>query len=57
MSRLDEVLNKYQDHFKKKYPLCVTDTRTTEEIIEDIEFCIDTGNEADEPSYEEELDY
>lgn len=57
MSKLDKALDKYYQRFQKKYPLCIADTRTTEEIIEEIEFCVDSGNEAEDPIYEIDADY
>lgn len=57
MNRLDAALNKYYECFGESYPLCTSETRTTEEIIEDIELCIDTESKAEEPSYEDDADY
>lgn len=57
MKTLDKALNLYYEHFGKNYPLCVTSNRSNEEIIEDIELCIDTDTEAERPNYDEDADY
>lgn len=57
MKTLDKALNLYYEHFGKNYPLCVTSNRSNEEIIEDIELCIDTDTEAERPNYDEYADY
>lgn len=57
MNRLDVALNKYYDNFGENYPLGIQETRTVEEIIEDIEHCIDIERKAEEPSYEADEDY
>lgn len=57
MSKLDTALNRYYELFGENYPLCISENRPTDEIIADIELCIDTGNKAEEPLYEEEADY
>ncbi len=57
MKTLDEALNAYYNHFGENYPLCITSSKTTEEIIDEIELCIDTNEKADEPVYEDELEY
>lgn len=57
MSELETVLDRYYEAFQKNYPLCITDDREEKEIIADIKLCIDTGKEAAEPEYEDEIDY
>ncbi|MCX4317506.1 MAG: hypothetical protein OSJ52_12865 [Lachnospiraceae bacterium] len=57
MSELEVVLNRYYEVFQKNYPLCITDDREERKIIADIKLCIDTGKEATEPEYEDEIDY
>ncbi len=57
MNKLDEALDKYYERFGKKYPLSICQIRTTDEIVADIEFCINTGCKAKEPIYEENIDY
>ena len=57
MKKLDKALKKYYEHFGENYPLCISGIRNEEELIEDIELCIDTGKTAEPIKYEEELDY
>ena len=57
MKTLDAALEAYYEHFGENYPLCISDNRSNEEIIADIELCIDTDTEAEQPSYEDEADY
>lgn len=57
MNKLDEALNKYYDRFGENYPLGISENRTTDEIISDVELCIETGDKAEEPSYEDDADY
>ena len=57
MKKLDKALKKYYEYFDENYPLCISDTRNEQEIIEDIELCIDTGKVAEPIVYDEELDY
>ncbi len=57
MKNLEQALEKYSEHFGTNYPLCISGNRTNEEIIEDIELCIDTDTEAEQPSYEDDADY
>ncbi len=57
MTDLNIALNLYYEHFGENYPLCVSGTRGTEEIIADIELCIDTAKMAEPPEYEDDADY
>jgi len=57
MSKIDIALDRYYEKFGENYPLCISETRTADEIIADIELCIDTGNKAEEPLYEDDADY
>lgn len=57
MKTLDAALEAYYEHFGMNYPLCISGGRSNEEIIADIELCIDTDTEAEPPSYEDEADY
>lgn len=57
MKTLDAALEAYYEHFGENYPLCISGGRSNEEIIADIELCIDTDTEAEQPSYEDEVDY
>lgn len=53
MSKLEAALDKYYKKFGKNYPLCIWENRTSDEIIADIEVCIDTETKAQEPVYED----
>jgi len=57
MKTLDEALEAYYEQFGKNYPLCVSGSRSNEDIIADIEICIDTNTEAEQPIYDEDVDY
>lgn len=57
MSELDKMLNKYYVKFGENYPLSISGNIDTDEIIADIEFCINTESKAEPPSYEESVDY
>lgn len=57
MSKLEKALNRYYENFGENYPLCISENRSTDEIISDIDFCICTGSKAEGPSYEEDADY
>ncbi len=57
MNKIDAALNKYYERFGENYPLGISEVRTTDEIISDIERCIETGDKAEEPLYEEYVDY
>lgn len=57
MNKLDAALNKYYERFGENYPLCISENRTTGEIISDVELCIETGTKAEEPLYEDDADY
>lgn len=57
MKTLEEALEAYYEHFGMNYPLCVSGSRSNEDIIADIEFCVDTDTEAEQPTYNDETDY
>lgn len=57
MKTLDTALEAYYKHFGENYPLCVSGNHSNEEIIADIELCIDTNIEAEQPTYEDDVDY
>ena len=57
VNKIDAALNKYYERFGENYPLGISEVRTTDEIISDIERCIETGDKAEEPLYEEYVDY
>ena len=53
MNKIDAALNKYYEGFGENYPLGISEIRTTDEIISDIEPGIETGDKAEELLYEE----
>jgi FAD/FMN-containing dehydrogenase len=57
MTRLEEALNAYREIFKKDYPLVISGTKTTDEIIANIKHCIETNKPAEDPKYDPNLDY
>lgn len=57
MKNLEEALNAYYEHFGENYPLCITGGQSNEEIIENIELCIDRNETAEPPEYDEDADY
>ena len=57
MKTLNEALEAYYEKFGENYPLCITDDKGNDEIIEDIELCIETNKVAEPPKYEKDIDY
>ena len=57
MGRLDTLLDVYFEEFGKNYPLGVPSDKTDEEIIADIKNCLENGEPAKEPIYEDGFDY
>lgn len=57
INKLDTSLDKYYERFGENYPLCISENRTTDEIISDVGLCIETGTKATEPLYENDADY
>lgn len=53
MNKLDAALNRYYERFGENYPLGISESRTKDELIADIELCIDTGRKAEEASYDD----
>lgn len=54
---LEEALTLYYKKFNKNYPLIITSEMSDEEIIDDIEMCIQSGKPAEQPTYEDDVDY
>lgn len=54
---LDEALQAYYERFGENYPLCIADDKSEEEIIDDIELCIEKNKVAEPLDYEEDNDY
>lgn len=57
MGRLETLLDVYFKEFGKNYPLSIVGEKSNEEIIADIKDCIENGEPAKEPIYEEGCDY
>lgn len=57
VKNLEEALNDYYEHFGENYPLMITGSVPVDEIIDDIEQCIEKNEKAEEPKYEDEADY
>ena len=54
---IEKALKQYYEVFGQNYPLMITSDKTDEEILEDIERCIASGEPAAEPVYEEDMVY
>ncbi len=57
MTDLEEALNDYYEHFDENYPLGITMGMSDDEIIDDIERCIESNEKAEKPQYEYDADY
>lgn len=57
MSNLDKALDAYYEHFDVNYPLGIAATMSEDEIIDDIERCIETNEKAEDPEYDDNADY
>lgn len=57
MDNFDKALNAYFRHFGENYPLGIAATMSEDEIIDDIERCIEADEKAEEPQYEDDADY
>ena len=53
MKGLEMALNRYYAEFKENYPLGISETRSEDELIADIELCIDTGHKAEDFPFDE----
>lgn len=56
MDKLDELLEKYQEHFEENFPIMLCRTMENEEIIKIIEKCLE-DDEPYEPELNEEANY
>ncbi len=54
---LEKLLEMYEEKFGKPFPLVIVANESDEEIIRKIKDCILDGKEAQEPEYDEDLDY
>ena len=57
MSKLEKALNDNEERFKKPYPLVIVSEKSDIEIIKEIENCIKNGEEAEQPTYGDDIDY
>lgn len=54
---IEQAMDKYLEQFGKPYPLAFGSGMTAEEVITDIQNCINTGKEATPPEYQDDCDY
>ena len=54
---LEKWLNYYYEEFGENYPLLITSTASTSEIIQDIRQCLENGTPAKPLELDPELDY
>lgn len=57
MTNLEKSLQQYIEAFDENYPLINTMEMSDDEIIDDIEQCIQSGKIAEPPVFEEDVDY
>ena len=57
MTDLEKALNAYYEHFDENYPLVITTILSNDEIIDDIERCIEANEKAEQPKFENDVDY
>lgn len=57
MTKLEKALQQYVEAFHENYPLIATMEMSDDEIISDIEQCIQSGKLAEPPVFEEDVDY
>ena len=57
MNNIEKALDAYFEHFGENYPLGIAATMSEDEIIDDIERCIESNEKAEEPRYEDKADY
>ncbi len=54
---LEQALKEYAEYFGKDYCYYVGHTKTNAGIIADIQKCIRTGREQQQPRYDQNIDY
>ena len=54
---IEKALQQYMEAFDENYPLVATMGMSDDEIIDDIEQCIQSGTPAEPPAFEEDVDY
>lgn len=57
MTKLEKALQSYIDAFDENYPLITSMEMSDDEIIDDIEQCIQAGTPAEPPILEDDIDY
>lgn len=57
MTKLEKALQSYMDAFDENYPLVASMEMSDDEIIDDIEQCIQAGTPAEPPTLENDIDY
>lgn len=57
MTKLEKALQSYMDAFDENYPLVTSMEMSDDEIIDDIEQCIQAGTPAESPTLEDDIDY
>ena len=53
----EKALQQYMEAFDENYPLVAIMGMFDDEIIDDIEQCIQSGKPAEPPAFEEDVDY
>ncbi len=54
---MEEALERYYRHFGQNYPLMISWTKPEKEIIERINYCIESNQPESGPIYSESVDY
>lgn len=54
---IKEALQSYMNTFDENYPLVASMEMSDDEIIDDIEQCIQSGTPAEPPTLEDDIDY
>ena len=57
MTKLEKALQSYMDAFDENYPLVTSMEMSDDEIIDDIEQCIQAETPAESPTLEDDIDY
>ena len=54
---IEKALQQYIEVFDENYPLVATMGMSDDEIIDEIEQCIQSGKTSEPPEFEEDVDY
>lgn len=57
MTKLEKALQSYMTTFDKNYPLVAVKGMSDDKIIGDIKRCIQEGIPAEQPIFEDDIDY